>query len=73
MIPSYDSTANSPGIPRIRLNEDEQRQLRQALRVLNDLKGHAEHAEAEELGHALSRAGEVLSLLVRHRGEVWLR
>jgi hypothetical protein len=73
MIPHYDSMADSPGIGRIRMNDDEQRLLRQTLRLLNDLRGHAERADAEELGHALSRAGEVLALLLRHRGEVWLR
>jgi hypothetical protein len=73
MIPHYDSMADSPGVRRMRLSEDEQRQLRQALRIVNELRGHAEDAEAEELSHALCRAAEVLSLLLRHRGDVWLR
>lgn len=73
MIPYYDSIADSPATRRIRLSEDEQRLLRQSLRILHELRGHAEGAGAEEISHALNRAGEVLALLVRHRGDVWFR
>jgi hypothetical protein len=68
-----ESQMAAPAVPRVRLDDAEMRSLRSALAVVNQLRQCAEQVEAEELGFALCRAGEVLAMLTRHRGEVWLR
>jgi hypothetical protein len=49
------------------------RSLRETLRIVHEVRRHAEDAAAGELNHALYRVGEVLAMLTRHDGRVWLR
>ncbi len=72
MATMLDPQLRSPALSSFQLNEDEMLCLRRTLRIIHQLRERAELVQADDLRFALYRAGELLAMLTRHRGEIRL-